>query len=209
MNKLAYRLFRIYPVLKQVFYLHWNRLYFRLLGIEFGNNLQVNNKLYIRGCGGMKIGDDFRFSSGDSINPISRNIRGAFHFGTRNAKIVIGNNVGMSSTCLWSNERIEIGDNVCIGADCLVMDNDAHPHEYIKRRRGYCKREEILFTDIVPTAPVVIDDDVWIGARCIILKGVHIGARSIIAAGSVVSKSIPADCIAGGNPCKVIKYLPK
>lgn len=57
------------------------------------------------------------------------------------------------------------------------------------------------------SAPVVIEDDVWVGAHCIILKGVTIGARSVIGAGSVVTKSIPADCVAAGNPCKVIKNL--
>lgn len=55
--------------------------------------------------------------------------------------------------------------------------------------------------------PIVIEDDVLIGARSIVLKGVTIGARSVIGAGSVVVKDIPADCIAAGNPCKVIKYL--
>ena len=54
---------------------------------------------------------------------------------------------------------------------------------------------------------VIIEDNVLIGKRCIILKGVTIGARSIIGSGSVVTKSIPADCIAAGNPCKVIKQL--
>ena len=53
--------------------------------------------------------------------------------------------------------------------------------------------------------PIVIEDDVLIGTRCIILKGVTIGARTIIGSGSVVTKSIPADCIAAGNPCQVIK----
>ena len=57
------------------------------------------------------------------------------------------------------------------------------------------------------SAPVVIEDDVWVGAHCIILKGVTIGARSIIGAGSVVTKSIPADRVAAGNPCRVIKNL--
>lgn len=57
------------------------------------------------------------------------------------------------------------------------------------------------------SAPVVIEDDVWVGAHCIILKGVTIGARSVIGAGSVVTKSISADCVAAGNPCKVIKNL--
>ena len=55
--------------------------------------------------------------------------------------------------------------------------------------------------------PIVIEDDVFIGARTIINKGVKIGARSIIASGSVVVCDIPSDCIAGGNPCKVIKLL--
>ena len=55
------------------------------------------------------------------------------------------------------------------------------------------------------SAPIEIEDDVWVGAHSIILKGVTIGARSIIGAGSVVTKSIPADCVAAGNPCKVIK----
>ena len=54
------------------------------------------------------------------------------------------------------------------------------------------------------SASIVIEDDVWVGAHSIILKGVTIGARSIIGAGSVVTKSIPADCVAAGNPCRVI-----
>ena len=54
---------------------------------------------------------------------------------------------------------------------------------------------------------IIINDDVLIGSSCIILKGVHIGAHSIIGAGSVVTKDIPENCIAAGNPCKVVKYL--
>lgn len=56
-------------------------------------------------------------------------------------------------------------------------------------------------------SPVIVRDHVFIGARCIINKGVTIGARSIIASGSIVIHDIPEDCIAGGNPCKVIKSL--
>lgn len=52
----------------------------------------------------------------------------------------------------------------------------------------------------------MIEDDVLIGTRCIIFKGVTIGARSVIGSGSVVTKSMPSDCIAAGNPCKVIKF---
>ena len=59
----------------------------------------------------------------------------------------------------------------------------------------------------VKTAPIEIGDDVFIGARCIICKGVTIGDRTIIAAGSIVVNNIPADCIAGGNPCKIIRHI--
>ena len=84
------------------------------------------------------------------------------------------------------------------------MDNDAHPLDYELRRKDASVAEA---EKNIKTAPVEIGDDVWIGAHCLILKGVHIGPRSIIAAGSVVTKDIPSDVIAGGNPCKVIKSL--
>ena len=127
---------------------------------------------------------------------------------TPESKIIIGDRVGISSACLWSKERITIGNDVNIGGDCLIMDNDAHPVDYLQRRRIFVKENGTsTHNTAIGTAPVVIGDDVWIGARSQILKGVHIGARSVIAAGSVVVKDIPADCIAGGNPCKVIRAL--
>ena len=125
---------------------------------------------------------------------------------TPEARIEIGNNVGMSSTCIWAKQLVRIGNNVNIGGDCIILDNDVHPLNYLKRRNSYIERtnrEEYLSE--IPTSPVIIDDDVWIGARCQILKGVHIGAKSIIAAGSIVTKDVPANVVAGGNPCKVIK----
>lgn len=104
----------------------------------------------------------------------------------------------MSSTRLWIHESARIGNNVKSGGCVLITDTDAHPMDYVARRSS---------NDGTKSAPVVIEDDVWVGAHCIILKGVTIGARSIIGAGSVVTKSIPADCVAAGNPCKVIKNL--
>lgn len=172
-----------------------------MIGIEYGRNLQVYDKVYVCGFGKIKIGDDFWFVSDDCFNPISRNLRGAFYLGTSEAVIEIGDRVGLSSTCLWANDRITIGNDVHVGGDCLIIDNDAHSHHYVERRQGHAPDIKI------PTSPIVIEDDVWVGARCMILKGVHIGARSIVAAGSVVTKDIPADCVAGGNPCKVIKQI--
>lgn len=105
----------------------------------------------------------------------------------------------MSSVVLWAHESITIGDHVKIGGNSILIDTDSHNMDYLVRRGQY--------TDWGVSKPIVIEDDVFIGGNCIILKGVTIGARSIIAAGSVVTKSIPADCVAGGNPAKVIKSL--
>lgn len=200
------KIFLLYPRVKTIFYKYWNRLYFFLIGVHYGRRMKAYNKIYVRGKGSIAIGDDFTFSSGDSINPICRNIRGAIYTVTPESKIIIGDRVGISSACLWAKERITIGNDVNIGGDCLIMDNDAHPHDYLQRRGAFAKEVgQEKYLETIPTAPIQIDDDVWIGARCQILKGVHIGARSIIAAGSVVTKDIPADVIAGGNPCRLIK----
>lgn len=193
-------------MMRNHFYIKWNRLYFKLLGIRYGQHMSVFDKVSIFGIGTVIIGDDFTFTSGSCINPICRNIQGMLCTMNKNARIEIGDRVGISSACLWAKERITIGNDVNIGGDCLIMDNDVHPHDYIKRRSSYEERVgEVAYYDTVPTSPVEIGDDVWIGARCQILKGVHIGARSIIAAGSVVTKDIPADVVAGGNPCRVIR----
>ena len=106
----------------------------------------------------------------------------------------------MSSTILRAHKSIVIGDNVKIGGCVTILDSDAHSLNWEKRRNvdedSACKRD----------AAVIIEDDVLVGMNTLILKGVTIGARSIIGAGSVVTKNIPADCIAAGNPCKVLKY---
>ncbi len=202
------KIFRIYPKLRHIFYKYWNPLYFKLNGITFGRRMEVLNKVYIKGNGQIVIGDDFEFRSGDNTNAICRNIRGTLYTMSPEARIVIGDRVGISSACLWAKERITIGNDVNIGGDCLIMDNDAHPIDYLQRRRSYEKEVGTEnYRQKIGTAPIEIGDDVWIGARCQILKGVHVGARSIIAAGSVVTKDVPADVIAGGIPCRVIKNI--
>ena len=146
----------------------------------------------------IEIGDNFLFVSGEAYNPLCRNIRGCICL-NKGAHLIIGNNVGISSACIWVHKSITIGDNVKIGGDCILLDSDCHSLDFLKRRDDDIDQANKVDKDIV------IEDDVLIGTRCIILKGVHIGARSIIGSGSIVTKDVPADCIAAGNPCKVIK----
>lgn len=179
---------------------YWNLFRFRMYGVEYGKHCIVHGKLYINlfSTAKLKIGDNLYFSSGWGINALCANRRGMV-YATENATITIGNNVGMSSTVLWAHKSITIGNHVKIGGNCILIDTDSHNKDYMIRRGQY--------TDWEVAEPIVIEDDAFIGMNCLILKGVTIGARSIIAAGSVVTKSITADCIAGGNPARVIKSL--
>ena len=188
------------PVLVRMrFYPMLNRVLLKKKGAVLGRNVQIPGKLNLVTSGNnvIGIGDNFYFSSGDAVNPISSNLQGAIYL-ENGASLKIGNNVGMSSTRMWVHDSVSIGNNVKIGACVLITDTDAHPLDYLARRTS---------NEGTKSTPIEIEDDVWVGAHSIILKGVTIGARSIIGAGSVVTKSIPADCVAAGNPCKVIKSI--
>ena len=192
------KLFKIPSILRLKYSSKYYRWLFRKKGITFGNNMSIMGRISVIGMGKIVIGDNFYMSSGEHINPISSNLQASFFTDSPNAKIRIGDNVGMSSTRIWIHKELTIGNNVKIGGGVLLIDTDCHPIDFSARRNS---------NDGTCSAPIVIEDDVWIGAQSIVLKGVTIGARSIIGAGSVVTKSIPADCIAAGNPCKILKTL--
>lgn len=91
--------------------------------------------------------------------------------------------------------RVRIGNYVKIGPNCQLY-TPLHPHDWQRRR-------EPLEID----RPITIGDDTWLGGGVIVCPGVTIGARCIIAAGSVVTRDIPDDCLAAGNPAVVKKHL--
>lgn len=175
-----------------------NRWILKRKGVIYGDGVNIVGKISVVGKGKISIGNNFCMTSGEHVNPISANLQGSFFTDSPNAVIRIGNNVGMSSTRMWIHDSLTIGDNVKIGGNVLLIDTDCHPIDYLVRRSS---------NDGTCSSSIVIEDDVWIGAHSIVLKGVTIGARSIIGAGSVVTKDIPADCIAAGNPCKIIKNI--
>lgn len=179
----------------------WNSMKLRTYGhaVEVKGRVTIIGKFYLRLKEPCKliIGDNLDVRSGFCYNPISRNIRTAFCL-EKGARVVIGNNVGISGSCIRAHQSITIGNNVKIGGDSLIVDSDGHALDAEIRRTERDREEKLC-------APVVIEDDVLIGARCIIMKGVTIGHNSIIGAGSIVTKSIPANSVAAGNPCKVIR----
>lgn len=198
MLNLLLKLLNLPITLRIKLYPYINRMILKSYGAVLGKNIQIPGKVHwlIRG-GKVHIGGNFYFSSGDAVNPIGGNLQGAIYV-EDGASLTIGNDVGMSSTRMWIHDSIKIGNHVKIGGCVLMTDTDAHPFDFMVRRSS---------NEGTKSAPIVIEDDVWIGAHSIILKGVTIGARSIIGAGSIVTKSVPADCVAAGNPCRVIKKL--
>lgn len=214
-NRLVLKILNFPTALKVRFYPHYNRWKFRLKGINYGNDLNILGQVVVHGKGEITIGDNFCMTSGNHINPICGNEQASIFTETSSSEIKIGDNVGMSSTRIWVHDNLCIGNNVQIGACVLIIDTDTHQVDYKLRRTPNdpifygMSLDEIIKTKEAGTksAAIKIEDDVWIGAHSIVLKGVSIGARSIIGAGSIVTKDIPSDCIAAGNPCKVIRYI--
>lgn len=115
------------------------------------------------------------------------------------ANIRIGSNVGMSGTTICAVEAVEIGDECLIGADVTIADTDFHP--IIPHGRRFAPLAAAAHSSIV------IEQNVFLGAGSYVLKGVRIGENSVIGCASVVTRDIPANCIAAGNPCRVIRAL--
>jgi len=115
------------------------------------------------------------------------------------AVLEIGDDFGMTGGSLVAANHITIGHRVAIGANTVVVDTDFHPLNPQQRQ---------LQPEAMAVAPVVIEDDVFIGMHCLILKGVTIGRGSVVGAGSVVAKDVPPGVIVAGNPARVIGRRP-
>lgn len=179
-----------------------NKLGFRMNGVRYGKKCCLEGRIWLSVEDGAKvsIGNGCHITGGRFVNRIGRNLASSLS-AAKGAALTIGNGCGISSSCIWARKSIVIGNNVNIGADCLIMDHDAHSLDPQKRH---------VFADdfaCTAAAPICIADDVLIGAKVIVLKGVAIGARSIVGAGSVVTCDIPADEIWAGNPAKFIRKI--
>lgn len=123
----------------------------------------------------------------------------------------IGDFTLLNGALIMAEEYVELGRHCLVSWGVGIADSDFHPIEPALRRLD----TEALapFNPNAParpeigTKPVIIADNVWIGMNATILKGVHIGENSVIAAGSVVTKSVPANVVVAGNPARVLKEL--
>jgi len=129
----------------------------------------------------------------------------------REGRIEIGDNCWFSlRTQIISCSEIRIGNNSIFARDVYISDTNEHPIDPLIRRQ---QTIEMLQTNSPPdryqseTKPVEIGEDVWVGERACILKGVKIGNGSIIAANSVVTKDVPEGVVVAGNPAKIVKVI--
>lgn len=164
----------------------------QLNNIQIGKNVRFYGTTFITRYpqSAITIGDDCEFNSSCHFNYRGINHNCILQTSNKSAKITIGSRCGFSGVSIVCDKEVTFGNNVIVGTNTIIGDRDDH-------------------TDRYPTEPmpVIIDDNVWIGMNCVVLKGVKIGKNTIIGAGSVVTHDIPANCVAAGVPCRVIKTL--
>ncbi|MEM7086984.1 MAG: DapH/DapD/GlmU-related protein [Bacteroidota bacterium] len=138
-------------------------------------------------------------------------IRGELLLFKYGGSISIGDNcyIGEGSR-IWSGDEVTIGNNVLISHNVNVIDTNSHELDFKERSNRY---KDLIANGHwnekgnIDTAPIYIDDDVWISFGAIILKGMSIGRGSIVAAGAVVTENVPEFVVVAGNPAKVVKKL--
>ncbi len=154
-------------------------------GKNIGEKIRVWGRASINYPQNMIIGDRVRIIS--TIVPVE------IYAMSPNA-LEIGENTFINYGCsIAATQSVKIGRDCSIGTYVIMMDNDFHGLEPDKRN------------EMPPSMPISIGNNVWLGARVIVLRGVSIGDDTVIAAGSVVTKDIPAGVIAAGTPAKIVR----
>lgn len=198
----------IYSVFVNLFYSVANFYRFRIIA-DFGSRiskasrarLQIDKRLYL---GGRYIGD---MTNARAYIKLYRNaflhIKGRVKLGPGvrvvtgpDARLSIGDNTYITaSSVIYCANDIEIGSDCAIAWNTTIIDTDFHQIHYLDTEGGQNP----------VSLPVRIGDKVWIGCNCTVLKGVTIGSNSVIGANSLVNRDIPPNCLAAGNPVRVIK----
>lgn len=165
---------------------------------SYGNNLSINGTLFVRGKGKIIIGNNVTINSNRKTNPIGGDTTTIFYV-KENAQLIIGDGCGISNTAIVVKDKVVIEQDVYIGGDCKIYDHDFHAVDYKSR---ISKKD-----NGGKSAPILIKKGAFVGGHCIILKGVTIGEKSVIGAGSVVTKNVPDGEIWAGNPAKFINKI--
>ncbi len=173
------------------------RLLFALNGIPWGRGWRLYGVpiLQKHRHSRMQLGSYLQLRSSVRSNPLGANRPVVLSTRRAGAVLMIGDRFGMTGGTICASERISIGHSVTVGANTIIVDTDFHPlHSERRRLQAYPAK----------SAPVMIEDDVFIGLQCLILKGVTLGRGCVVGAGSVVTRDVPAGAVVAGNPAQVI-----
>jgi len=145
------------------------------------------------------LGDNVNVTSSLRSNPLACFQPSVLRTMAPGARLVLAKNSGLSGAVICAQLSVEIGEGTLIGSGAMIMDNDLHADLALGADSGARPKAR----------PIKIGRQVFIGARAIILKGVTIGDRAIVGAGAVVTKDVPADHIAAGNPSSIFPKRPQ
>jgi acetyltransferase-like isoleucine patch superfamily enzyme len=137
-----------------------------------------------------------------TMTPVPSPVRFALGQG---ARIEVGRHCNLNGTNLVAYQEISIGDQVQLGAGGFIADTDLHPLDPVARR---CQTLGQPFPrELVARAPVRIEENAWLGWGVVVLKGVTVGRDAVVAAGSVVTRDVPAGTLVAGNPARVVRSI--
>jgi acetyltransferase-like isoleucine patch superfamily enzyme len=173
------------------------RLLFSLNGIPWGEGWRFYGVPIIQKHQGsrMEFGSYLQLRSSARSNPLGAYRPVILSTWRAGSVLEIGDRFAMTGGTVCAAERITIGQDVTVGANTTIMDSDFHPLDPRQRR---------LHPQRTNTAPVMIEDGVFIGVQCLILKGITLGQGCVVGAGSVVTQDVPAGVIVAGNPAQPI-----
>lgn len=175
-------------------------LQFRYAGIRWGRSWQIYGLiiLQVHRKSTVTIGDHLQLRNFKQSNPLTPTTPVTISARDEGTVIQIGDYYSMTGGGIIAAHHIRIGNNVAVGANTIICDTDFHPLR---------PSDRMLDPNEGATAPIVIEDNVFIGMQSLILKGVTVGTGSVIGAGSVVTRDVPPGVIAAGNPARVIREL--
>lgn len=165
----------------------------RLHGVQVGRRVH-GNTCNILNNGSIELGNSVSVNSFPDGEPYKVCLYAYFP----TSRITVGNSCNLNGTVIYCRKSVTIGDYCMFGPGVVILDNNSHNTsiDALERRTGEIKE-----------APVVLEDNVWVGMRSIIMKGVRIGRNSIITPNSVVVRDVEPNSVYGGNPAALIKTL--
>ena len=168
--------------------------FFKAYCTRYGRNLHTGVFLHwIQGRGELIIGDNVVIDGKCSISFAARF--------SDTPTLMIGDNTGIGHDCSFAiGKKIVIGRHCRIANQVWIFDSPGHAADPIERMAGSPPRDDEV-------KPVVIEDNVWIGVRAVIMPGVTIGEGSIVAVGSVVMTNVPPNTMVAGNPARLLRRL--